>query len=281
MPALNKAREQAKTLMCSANCRQLSTLINIYRADNNGAVPIVLNRWAPNGPGADDPKAKNNYISLGLRDYSATTKNLPTNRFDPSGTWGLLFTTRVAEYVEKYLPKFYACPYVRSKKGDAMRYPDGNVNVSGVTYSKQTFKGRFESFSVSLYGRSLQEHWPAWAGDLKPKYAALPWNSTADNGMAATGKFDLKNQIKWGSKRHLSQYRESNGGYMPLRISSMSETTVAYCLMGESRDYDGYLSNKNIIFNYGSHRKRNSGGTNAIFADNHSEWVPGDQIGWH
>ncbi len=194
------------------------------------------------------------------------------------------YTGRMATYIEKYLPPYYICPFARGKATEANRRYEGNVQVNGTEFTKQNFKGKFESFSTFMYGRVKNEDMAGWYGcapGLKTKYAALPWNSTSDNYATLRGAPDLQNPIVWEGKRHLLN-KFIDGVQVQIKISSLSEATVAYCVMGESRDYDSNLSSpKNIIFNYKSHRKGSSGGSNAIFADTHVEWVPGNQIGWH
>ncbi|MCE5339991.1 MAG: type II secretion system GspH family protein [Planctomycetaceae bacterium] len=279
MPALGKAREQAKVITCLANCKQVGTIIAAYRSEYNGAVPIVFNRWAKNTGGV---KVKNSYISIALRNYSEQTKHLPSS-LDPEGTWGLQYNGKVATYVEKYLPSFYICPFARGKATETDRKYEGTVAVNGTEFTKQNFKGKFETFSTFAYGRVKDEDMAAWWGiapGLRPKYAALPWNSTYDNYGRLRGLPDLENPIVWEGRTHLSN-KIINGVQVPIKISSLSEATVSYCVMGESRDYDRNLTSPNIIFNYKSHHKQNSGGSSAIFADTHAAWVPGDQIGWH
>ena len=43
LPALNKARNQAKLVMCAANLKQIGHLVSVYQADHEGAVPVVFN----------------------------------------------------------------------------------------------------------------------------------------------------------------------------------------------------------------------------------------------
>ncbi|MEN6386715.1 MAG: type II secretion system protein [Phycisphaerales bacterium] len=278
MPALSKAREQAKVTMCLANCKQLGVIIATYRAEYDGRVPIVLNRWAADLTAGTNYPVKYLYISMALRNYDSLTKNLPKT-LSPEGTWGLQFNGKMATYIEKYLPNYYVCPFARGKATMADRKNEGTVMVNGTEFTKQNFKGKFESFSSFMYGVIKDEDMGTdHAIGCRPKYAALPWNCTADNGYA---KPDLQNNMIWERKPHYRNKRNADGSRAEIKFASLSEVTIAYCVQGESRDFDINLSPKNIIFNYKSHRKGNSGGSNAIFADTHAAWVPGNSIGWH
>lgn len=279
MPALNNAKEQARVIICLANCKQIGTIIGVYRTENKDQVPIVMNRWAAER-GANLP-VKNLYLSLAFRNYDPLTESLP-DTLSPEKTWGMQFGGRVGEYVENYMPDYYACPFVRGRATQANRINEGTVIVDGTEFTKEGFKGRFESFSTFMWGRLRNEDMTVYgcAPGLRPQYAALPWNCTSDNISTLGGQsFDLKNHMNWSKTPHFLN-RFENGSQIPIKYSSLSEVTVAYCQMGESRDYNSALSAPNIIFNHKSHRKKGIGGSNAIFADAHAEWVRGDSIGW-
>jgi prepilin-type N-terminal cleavage/methylation domain-containing protein/prepilin-type processing-associated H-X9-DG protein len=49
LPALNKARAQAKLIQCSSNMRQLAAAVFIYQAENNGSYPPPWSAAAPTG----------------------------------------------------------------------------------------------------------------------------------------------------------------------------------------------------------------------------------------
>ena len=79
------------------------------------------------------------------------------------------------------------------------------------------------------------------------------------------------------SKRTYRQWTQ--GDVRRLRSVSMSETTVAFCAQGESMLGDQPVGRVGWA-NPQSHRRGGEGGTNAIFADSHVDWVPGTRIGW-
>jgi prepilin-type N-terminal cleavage/methylation domain-containing protein len=106
MPALGKAREQARLLTCQANCKQVSTFISLYQADNTGGVPVILNQWI-----YTNVAAPHKWLSAALRNY-AGIKNLPPE-LDPSKSWNT--DALYLKYCSLYLPKCFACPFTRGK----------------------------------------------------------------------------------------------------------------------------------------------------------------------
>jgi len=49
IPALGRAREQVKIVSCQANARQIGQIVAAYQTDNDGRVPVLLNRFATGG----------------------------------------------------------------------------------------------------------------------------------------------------------------------------------------------------------------------------------------
>jgi len=58
-------------------------------------------------------------------------------------------------------------------------------------------------------------------------------------------------------------------------VRKMGEHMAVYCAHGEIDDNAPFRQ----VYNYGSHEKMRRGGTNVIFADSHTEWIQGSQIG--
>jgi hypothetical protein len=102
-----------------------------------------------------------------------------------------------------------------------------------------------------------------------PKFGALPWNAAAL----------LDNTEDYGAlARAPVIWNKTN--LMRVKAGSMSEATILYCEQGETDNYAAGSNLDNGIYNYGSHRKFNKGGTNTLLADMHVEWVEGTRIGW-
>ena len=65
------------------------------------------------------------------------------------------------------------------------------------------------------------------------------------------------------------------------KSASLSEITVIFCAQGEHLQWPDTSSGTQTIgrANFNSHRTSRGGGTDAIFADSHVEWVAGTRIG--
>ena len=60
LPALNAAREAAKTVACASNMRQVAMAAHMYSAENNGQLPYAYDR----GSGPNDPLRRVTFFSL-------------------------------------------------------------------------------------------------------------------------------------------------------------------------------------------------------------------------
>ena len=290
VPSLNQAREQARVLSCMVNSKQIGTIIALYQADNAQAVPVLLNRDACDPYWGFHP-AKSAFLSIALRSYSEETKQLPTasdpdsngDSFDPEDQWGPFVGNQVAQdhylrYVNNYLPQHYSCPFVRGKSPAAMN-STGTVTLSGVngtqTYSGWVWSGKGGSYNTWVWGvdrnATYTVNHPYGPPHGRPKYGATSWHKAWELGVNAVTEYNkIKNQPVKRSKQHAER----------VGAADLSEMTVVYCEQGQNDNWSGASGYDFGIYNYGSHRKGQYGGTIAIFADTHVEWVPGTQIGW-
>jgi prepilin-type N-terminal cleavage/methylation domain-containing protein len=278
LPALSKARNTAKLMVCSSNLRQIGTLVSSYQADNDGKVPVMLNRFTPMGATPPYP-AKSRLLSVALYRYSPETKNLysvDNGVYSPDKDWGNSEDTRTKpNYFKLYLPKIYVCPFINSKNANPGK---DFIQGSDVSFSNGT------SFRTMIR-TGVGESYVTWCWELEhdypytpnhplglpngtPKYSALSWNSyaqfqTTDYGQLAGAP------VMWGRSQ-----------LMRTKANGLSEATILYCEQGESDNYAGGPNLDNGIYNYGSHKKLGKGGTNTLFADMHAEWVEGTRIGW-
>jgi hypothetical protein len=283
MPALGRARNQAKLISGMVNFKQLGTVISAYQTDNDGAVPIVIDRWAA---WYEDVPVKHCQVSFPIRDYLGAPP-LPAH-LDPEERWPghMLQGVRLfEEYFDKYIPDFCVCPFTRGRGSSGDWYRDvGTITLKGPAGSMDFHlfkeKGAWECFvtngtqqpSGRCKGFCPIPNHPYGEPHGSLKYGILNWfdNSALEMYESAEKGFVLGklNPIKWSSK-HAKE----------VRAGSMAEAIVSYCEMGENiiwPAYDGLWA----IINYGSHAKGNRGGTNALFADMHVGWVIGSQIGW-
>ena len=90
--------------------------------------------------------------------------------------------------------------------------------------------------------------------------------------MVPPDALDMNNSNNMAKVKNL--HRKWSEGDAKRVLSTLSDTTVVLCSQGNHMGLGKY------ILNPGSHRGSTGGGTNAIFADTHVEWVKGTQIGW-
>jgi prepilin-type N-terminal cleavage/methylation domain-containing protein len=290
LPSLRRAREQAKVAICKANCRQIATIIDLYRHEEAQYVPILFNYYAngdprhrPNPAGHNVP-AKGSWLSVALRRFDAGTRNLhrmqsrtvPGRFFDPEVNWGGTQGCMLRdEFESRLMPEYYACPFERGRDdGEEIQQTIGTVQYIEM-------RGRFDSYHTWLWSdiiirnRRIQTFPGGVTEDGVVKYSALTWNRLSDPSVRMPA-----GQTRWDDSRpdnpyfHRYHRRWTPSEARVVERASLSEFTVSWCAQGE------HLALGNLRYNVGSHRGSQGGGSNAIFADSHVEWVKGTRIGW-
>jgi prepilin-type N-terminal cleavage/methylation domain-containing protein/prepilin-type processing-associated H-X9-DG protein len=266
MPALGKARNQAKLVSCSANAKQIGQIMGAYQTDNDGYVPVMRNKFT-------QVNAKSAFLSIPFRGYSGTKVKLDED-LDPDRPWG---TAQQLWYARDYLPDFYVCPFVRGKKQAELWHDAGTVVIGTEKRLNYVSAGRGDSYSTWIWPRPKNyDFWPGEHPWGPPngynKYENVVWHSAGSpDGFSGEPLVCLADS-PYGTPCQI--WMESN----PRRFSNvprLSVRTAIYCAHGE---IDESLPHNRII-NYGSHKKGNRGGTNVVFGDSHVEWVQGSQIG--
>jgi prepilin-type N-terminal cleavage/methylation domain-containing protein len=267
LPALSLARSQAKVTICAANSKQIATSIALYQSTDKGFVPIMLNWHA--GPVYGAP-ARAVFLSVALRQGEKSLAGLAGRlsstgqKFDPNQTWSL--NTR-DDYEARFLPAHFVCPFERGKEPWDLQ----KVGMGPGLISRWEWSGVMESYQTWLWediiqGKQVHSEAYGWGGPLDglPKYSALSWNQIRMTGKSP-GDPQILNELhrKW-------QDQDSRR----LKAGGLSSLTTVYCAIGEHME----MGNRRI--DVGSHRMGAAGGTNAIFADSHVEWVLGTRIGW-
>lgn len=273
LPSLQSARNQAKLAICKANCKQIGTMITQYQAEYRGFVPIMYNYYAY-GRGQHDAPARACWASVALRHYypgTAKMKTISNGRFDPNAVW-YPETGNLAEYEKTLLPKFWVCPFSRDKgPGEIFTREDAKFRY-------WEWRGRHEHYQTWLWrpirrGEQPGAPWPGGKSSGQNgivKYSNITWNMIpGDNG-------GVVNDWEYKYTRHrqwlTSDAREQKSG-------SLSELTAMFCAQGEHIVFSGSNTKPGRV-NVGSHTTGVGGGTHAIFADTHVEWVVGTRIGW-
>ncbi len=272
LPSLRAAREQAKLTVCKANCKQIGTIIALYQTESAAFVPVLFNDAAPpgntfQGPATNTPQ-RTMLMSVALRKYDARTRQMKKPEFDPETHW--TFATRNL-YEATVMPDFYVCPFEvgkgpRSVVSAGSKWISTPAGLTQVLLSEM--HGRFES---PQFGLRLQDAVRP-PRTFESEFAGFNWNHLDDPDDPASwfGLTDARsNYLKNKSRRWTSSLARKHGA------ASLSEAYVSYCGSGQYMVTYGTHS----LRNYKSHRMGSDGGTNAIFADTHVQWVNGIRIG--
>jgi prepilin-type N-terminal cleavage/methylation domain-containing protein len=263
LPSLQAARNQAKLVICKSNCKQVATMTAAYQTDYRGLVPVLLS-WRANQFFGTPPRAT--WLSFALRRYDQKASRLP-DEYDPDAV-GVWTTARRERYEAELLPEYFVCPF--ESKG-----PRRENHLAG---TDMEVAGRHEA--IQTWGwEDIVRGYP-----LPPaEYSVLTWNMVCAGGPAPLP--DCVGEPT--TPAALTTYRNWKTPDTHRLRSSFSELTTAFCYQGEHMEFvygpsgDRPQARKNDPrWNPGSHRTSRGGGSPAIFADGHVEWVPGPRIGW-
>ncbi|AQQ71476.1 PilD-dependent protein PddA [Limihaloglobus sulfuriphilus] len=269
MPALSKARNQAKLVIDMANSKQIGTVLMVFKAENSDYVPILLNQHS-------QVPAKSRFLSLALRDHVQLGDSL-----DPEGFWG---PAQLDEYFNSHIKDYYACPFVRNKASETTNTTGikeiGSITLKGSagshTFKSLVYEGKRESYEPSLWW--LKQDWeytknhPYGEPHGTAKYGSYRWFDDSDlargwGSRSGNAEYLKLKRIRWSP--NLAQHTGSR---------SASENIAFFCNAGQ---WDSWSTSGGGIVNYGSHKKGRYGGTVATFADGSVQWVEGTRIGWH
>ncbi|MBI4578550.1 MAG: type II secretion system protein [Planctomycetes bacterium] len=274
MPSLAAARIQAKLTLDKANSRQIGTMTAQYHTVYNTFVPIVYNYYA-NGHNAHDAPARACWLSVALRGFHAAGARLRIGKgqkFCPDDVWYPEFGW-FKEYEKTMLPDYFVCPFSRAKG-------PGEVYINETPYFRYyQWIGRHEHYQTWLWTpiitrgeRVDNKVWPGENKDISTKsvakHSALTWNRVTGGAVANETKYKYELHRKWS----LADCRK-------VKSASLADVTVVFCAQGEHLvlQRDSKIGRVNV----GGHpAKMGVGGTHAIFADTHVDWVEGRRIGW-
>lgn len=287
LPSLAKARNQAKMVLCQANCKQTANATATYQAEEKGLVPVLFNYAAFKI--SNEMPARACYMSVALRKYAPQTVRLSSRyggKFNPEIWWSV--PTR-AEYETKVLPEHYACPFQRGRG----YVPQPTPRTEGI-FNIYEYTGKYESMQTWLWEnviRDRQMNIPEWrpSDHLKgyAKFTAFSWNrvkiesgdrATFSDGMTVPNIPNSYSVITKLEKAKVAYRQWTTQDCRRMRVAGFGMATVSFCAAGEHllAGQPGNLIGRN---NIGSHPTGQGGGTNVIFADSHVEWVPGTRVG--
>ncbi|HBG26017.1 MAG: hypothetical protein A2Y10_03895 [Planctomycetes bacterium GWF2_41_51] len=269
MPALSTARNSARVIMCAANIKEIGYLIPLYRADNNNEVPKLAQKYYE--------LAKYAYLSAAFKNYVPELRNLPPE-LNITIPWT---TSQYQVYAEKYVPKYFVCPFATAGIPKIDRQSAGSIELNGQRLGLFKRVGSDDSYVTQRFItlKDTVTNQVGWSGEHPlgspfgtPEYGELNWFNPLDIGKIKAKDTPLwvwENSIraaKWDSE----QIKKAGG-------SSQSDVMVLMCDRGQ---HCARVGTVNSINNYGSHKKGGKGGTNILFGDLHAGWVNGHRVGW-
>jgi len=303
-PVLMLKRKGARIVACKNQCKMIADLTETYRADYQGYLPVLFNYDCGAAFGYhSEPilKARNSLLSVAFRHYDSNLKNLETTTyhsdgslFDPDTIWS---TNKRMYYETEIMPDYFACPFTNNNKEVSIT-DLGVQNVDGEEFTMSSFEGKINSYVTWQWeGRVVADEIPiGYRGrsegpnHSRPKFSILSWNKfRLDKRMypvKGNGKYFPKDFIARKPREGPSEEVQNTHRKWTVKDArrvkavGLDEVTVIYCFSGQSMGYADVKYNRPIIYNLGSHPKTTVGGTNAVFADSHVEWVEGTSIGW-
>ncbi|HBG27677.1 MAG TPA: hypothetical protein DDX75_11335 [Phycisphaerales bacterium] len=273
MPALSKAREQAKLVMCIANTKQIGLVLNAYSAGNNDVMPLMVGQ----SPWFQVP-VKYCLLSVALRNYCGLKTPLPSD-LSPDRAW---YYPQLEKYLNMYAPKYFICPYVRGR--DKVTISESSVTLTGTKGGKifgvTNYSGEGESYGTWLHslskGYNIYPEHPYGPPHGSLKFAELPlYKPNATRW--AINHIETVSPIKLIGAKQFVDFESGSGS---LKASSPAELSILNCMAAEQLAFTSGSYYGRII-NYKSHKKGVYGGSPSLFADQHVEWVIGTQIGLH
>lgn len=259
-PSLSRARVQARITTCQANIRQIGSLVAIYQAESSDFVPLVFSYWSNMAVMGSKP-ADECWLSVALRRYDAQTRKLEARKFDPKICWPEPAESgrpRLRDYERTIMPELYACPFERGRPAPA----ENPLREDQGEFWEYTFGGTWEAYHTWTSSPRMLRWKTGPLAKYNQKYPTLHFNRE-------------ERHRKWTSR---DAKRAGRG--------SLAEMTTVFCAQGEYMSTSFYPSistscppMRPFWANRGSHRQNEAGGTNALFADTHVEWVAGNQIG--
>ena len=268
LPALGSAREAARTMTCNANTKQIGVSVAAYCADHKLLVPTIPRRdigIANQFPG------ENTFISVALREYAEANPALPAGFPERDQSWTV---AQAASYEAFYTPDFYVCPFVRTD-ANPNQTPGPLVNQLGTPHTSVYVDGRYETYSTWLWERNIS------STSGFDRYPMLAWHSgNLENPVVVPSNPPALNVVKqkpydWDVAVGKRFFQHTTATYVNRDEGNLSPYTILYCQKGQVTPLPGNLYPPGRVWNPGSH----TGGTNAAFADGHSEFINGENIG--
>jgi|GEM_PF-679781 len=128
LPSLSEARDRAKLASCTANAKQIMTMVAMYQSENKDYVPVMF--WYASAIKSDveyDVPANNALFSVALRQQDAGAGKLPSYLKDPMNARDPWTWQQLQAYEDSpLLLDQYVCPFVRGQP--SVWYPDPDIS---------------------------------------------------------------------------------------------------------------------------------------------------------
>jgi len=243
MPALGKAREQARRAVCSSNMRQIGVAIVAYSSDED-CLPFY-GGWDPSWSQPFNVPANKKSAEDELHPYAAY-------RGDKWPWWGPDQTQMTEPF-----PMKLACLYVSHNIGDAKAF---------YCPSNRDHTYRYESYTRPLN-----------AGDTS-EWGTLPQAYNAEMGMNQWVRVGYAYYPIDGTLKGASGFEPVKN--LPKLYLVPRYTARRYSLLSKKYPYltDGLWSRENVSHKSGMDSNKNirNGGINALFKDGHVRFVRGE-----
>ena len=233
MPALNKARDQAKKTVCSSNLRSLAMATIYYCENNNGRTPSASNTWL------DGTVTKAGWCGY---TYDANGENTLDPQVQKYGNSTDTYTGLVKGQLWKYIESTdcWRCPadpdklQVRSYCMSAQWWSKFTLSNNSVNYDTTTAKKVYKKIDsmkrpserflfVDGIGQNKDAYFAIWYG--KPQWWNIPsykHSQSAVNGFA-DGHVDSYKYSMETSKAIKDACEVSDGAYKMPQVDMPSE----------------------------------------------------------
>jgi prepilin-type N-terminal cleavage/methylation domain-containing protein len=244
MPALSKAREQARRVVCGANLRQIGQLLELYAYDNKGFYPPAYSTNYPNGSSA----------------YYTTD---PVTGQQVQWNTGLI---TLIPYLYKLGPGATLNVQLNNTKGDMSRMnifwcPSGaykfDIGDLGTAFLATGYNQYCGQWGINGTGA------PAFENCTERNYAYVVTKNVPLNGGGTEPiTYSVPTRPSWLTFTDICYYGEP--GYL---VTSVSKKTVECRSNHAMRGTGGGRRSQTVV--------TMSAGGNSLHVDGHVQWIPG------
>src|SRR3954468_21479793 len=219
LPALNKAREQARGVACGSNLRQIGMAMVMYANENGQRLPFPADwgpphdedwiHWQP-GPGRDpNDLTRTSAIARYMGKFTADVFRCPSDdtshhtRYDTAGMgrrryeFSYSMNGRFASNWSPQPPRLSAVP---NSSGKFIVVEEDELSLDDGHYWPDGYGGALENYLASRHTRPRRRDYTAWQG-ISP--AQRPDRNERGNVLFADGHVDfVTRELTWSPKAY-------------------------------------------------------------------------------